>query len=463
MAIDIASPATPGPTAEATVAALRSTFNSGVTRPLAWRHRQLAGIARLLDECENEIVAAIQSDLGRSAHEAWFGDIAATKGEVRYAMRHLRRWARPKRVPVPMAVMPGRAYYRYEPLGVVLIIGPWNYPFYLCLSPLVGALAAGNCVVVKPSEHAPASSAAMADLIPKFLDPDAVKVVEGDAATTQGLIDARFDHVFFTGGTEIGRKVMQAAAAQLTPVTLELGGKSPAIVTKDADVEVAARRIAFGKLLNSGQTCIAPDYVLVEGPVKDKLVDQLVQSVSEMRAGEPTQQPIVNDRQANRLRSLLDEQPGKVVVGGESTGNAMEPTVVVDPDPDSELMRSEIFGPILPVLEVGSLDEAISFVNKGEKPLAAYVFSDRKEDVERVFAEVPAGGAAGNHTLMHIMAPQLPFGGVGHSGIGAYHGKWGFETFSHRKSTLLMRSRPDLRFIYPPYSERVKKLLRRLV
>jgi aldehyde dehydrogenase (NAD+) len=362
-----------------------------------------------------------------------------------------------------MAVMPGRAYYRYEPLGVVLIIGPWNYPFYLCLSPLVGALAAGNCVVVKPSEHAPASSAAMADLIPKFLDPDAVKVVEGDAATTQGLIDARFDHVFFTGGTEIGRKVMQAAAAQLTPVTLELGGKSPAIVTKDADVEVAARRIAFGKLLNSGQTCIAPDYVLVEGPVKDKLVDQLVQSVSEMRAGEPTQQPIVNDRQANRLRSLLDEQPGKVVVGGESTGNAMEPTVVVDPDPDSELMRSEIFGPILPVLEVGSLDEAISFVNKGEKPLAAYVFSDRKEDVERVFAEVPAGGAAGNHTLMHIMAPQLPFGGVGHSGIGAYHGKWGFETFSHRKSTLLMRSRPDLRFIYPPYSERVKKLLRRLV
>jgi aldehyde dehydrogenase (NAD+) len=288
-------------------------------------------------------------------------------------------------------------------------------------------------------------------------------VVEGDAATTQGLIDARFDHVFFTGGTEIGRKVMQAAAAQLTPVTLELGGKSPAIVTKDADVEVAARRIAFGKLLNSGQTCIAPDYVLVEGSVKDKLVDQLVQSVSEMRAGEPTQQPIVNDRQANRLRSLLDEQPGKVVVGGESTGNAMEPTVVVDPDPDSELMRSEIFGPILPVLEVGSLDEAISFVNKGEKPLAAYVFSDRKEDVERVFAEVPAGGVAGNHTLMHIMAPQLPFGGVGHSGIGAYHGKWGFETFSHRKSTLLMRSRPDLRFIYPPYSERVKKLLRRLV
>ncbi|HEX6394593.1 MAG TPA: aldehyde dehydrogenase family protein [Acidimicrobiales bacterium] len=462
MAVDVASPATSSQSAEATVAALRSTFAGGTTRPVDWRLRQLAGISRLLEERENAIAAALESDLGRSAHEAWFGDVAPTQGEVRYAVRHLRRWTRPRRVPVPMAVTPGRAFYRYEPLGVVLIIGPWNYPFYLCLAPLVGALAAGNCAVVKPSEHAPASSAAMADLIPRYLDPEAVKVVEGDAATTQGLIDARFDHVFFTGGTEIGRKVMQAAAAHLTPVTLELGGKSPAIVTKDADIEVAARRIAFGKLLNSGQTCIAPDYVLVDDSVKDKLVDHLAQSMSAMRAGEPSEQRIVNDRQANRLRRLLDERPGKVVSGGESSATSMEPTIVVDPDPNSELMRSEIFGPILPVLGVESLDEAIAFVNAREKPLAAYVFSERKEDLERVFSQVPSGGATGNHTLMHVMAPQLPFGGVGNSGIGAYHGRWGYETFSHRKSTLLMRSRPDLKFIYPPYSERVKKLLRRL-
>lgn len=444
------------------VGSLRNVFATGRTRPLEWRLRQLEGISRLLSQEEPAIAKALGADLGRSAHEAWFGDVASTRGEVKYAMRHLKRWMRPKRVPVPLAVMPGKAYYRYEPLGVVLVIGPWNYPFYLCLAPLVGAVAAGNCVVVKPSENAPASSATMADLIPRYLDPEAVKVVEGDASVTQELIDARVDHVFFTGGTEIGRKVMQAAAAHLTPVTLELGGKSPAIVTKDADVEVAARRIVFGKLLNSGQTCIAPDYVLVEEPVKDKLVDALEKSVRGMRAGEPAMQQIVNDRQFTRLTGLLDEKPGTVALGGGMENQSIEPTIVVDAEPESDLMKSEIFGPILPVIGVGSLDDAISFVNTREKPLAAYVFSEKREEAERVFEQVPSGGATANHTLMHVMAPQLPFGGVGHSGIGAYHGKWGFECFSHRKSTLFMRSRPDLKIIYPPYSERAKKLLRRL-
>lgn len=448
------------------VDSLRRTFASGRTRPLEWRLHQLEGIGRLLDREEPAIARALAEDLGRSAHEAWFGDIASTRGEVKYAIRHLKRWMRPKRVPVPLAAMPGKGYYRYEPLGVVLVIGPWNYPFYLCLAPLVGAVAAGNCVVVKPSENAPASSAAMAELIPRYLDRDAVKVVEGDATATQQLIDARVDHVFFTGGTEIGRKVMQAAAAHLTPVTLELGGKSPAIVTRDANLDVAARRIVFGKLLNSGQTCIAPDYVLVDEPVKEKLVDALERSVREMRAGEPPVQRIVNDRQFTRLSSLLDDKPGNVVVGGGTESGrgspAVEPTIVVDADPESDLMKSEIFGPILPVIGVDSLDDAISFVNAREKPLAAYVFSDKRADAERVFEEVPSGGVTANHTLMHVMAPQLPFGGVGHSGIGAYHGKWGFECFSHRKSTLFMRSRPDLKIIYPPYSERAKKLLRRL-
>lgn len=454
------------PSPAAVVDALRRTFAGGRTKPLEWRLRQLEGIARLLDREEPAIARALGEDLGRSAHEAWFGDIASTRGEVKYAIRHVKRWMRPKRVPVPLAVMPGKAYYRYEPLGVVLVIGPWNYPFYLCLAPLVGAIAAGNCVVVKPSENAPASSAAMAELLPRYLDPEAVKVVEGDAAATQQLIDARVDHVFFTGGTEIGRKVMQAAAAHLTPVTLELGGKSPAIVTRHADVAVAARRIVFGKLLNSGQTCIAPDYVLVEEPVKEKLVDALERSVREMRSGEPSAQRIVNDRQFSRLASLLEDKPGNVVVGGGTDAvqgrPGVEPTIVVDADPESDLMKSEIFGPILPVVGVGSLDDAISFVNAREKPLAAYVFSDKRKDAERVFEEVPSGGITANHTLMHVMAPQLPFGGVGHSGIGAYHGKWGFECFSHRKPTLFMRSRPDLKIIYPPYSERAKKLLRRL-
>ena len=441
---------------------LRATFATGRTRGLEWRLAQLRALGRMLTERESEIAAALASDLGRSAHDSWFGDVAPTSAEVAFAARHLRRWMRPQRVGVPLAVRPGRASYRYEPLGVVLVIGPWNYPFYLCLGPLVGALAAGNCAVVKPSEHAPASSAVMARLLPQYLDPDAVAVVEGEATVTQELIDARLDHVFFTGGTEIGRKVMEAAARHLTPVTLELGGKSPAIVTRHADIEVAARRIAFGKLLNSGQTCLAPDYVLVDNAVKDRLVDGLRANLRDMRTGEPGGQKVVDERHFQRLAKLLDEVRERVVTGGEASDGSVSPTVVVDPPADSAVMKEEIFGPILPVLGVGSLDEAISFVNGREKPLAAYVFSERRADVDRVFSEVPAGGATANHTLMHVLAPQLPFGGVGESGIGAYHGKWGFETFSHRKATLVMRSRPDLRFIYPPYSERAKKLLRKL-
>lgn len=448
--------------AATTVGRLRDTFRSGRTRGLDWRLQQLRGLVRLLSEREADIASALGADLGRNPHDSWFGDVASTRGEVDYAIKHLASWMKPKRVGVPVALLPGRASYRYEPLGVVLIIGPWNYPFYLCLGPLVGALAAGNCAVVKPSEHAPESSRVMARLLPQYLDPDAVAVVEGDADVTRALIDARMDHIFFTGGTEIGRRIMEAAAPHLTPVTLELGGKSPAIVTRHADVEVAARRIVWGKLFNSGQTCIAADYVLVDEAVKDRLVDELDRSLTQMRAGEPGSQRIVNERQYSRLASLLAEQPGRVVTGGGCSATSVEPTIVVDPDPDSTLMQNEIFGPILPVLGVQSLDQAIEFVNAREKPLAAYVFSERKEDVERVFDEIPSGGAAANHTLMHIMAPQLPFGGVGSSGMGAYHGKWGFECFSHRKSTLEMRSRPDIKIIYPPYSELAKKLLRRL-
>lgn len=439
---------------------LRATHATGRTRPAEWRIEQLRGIVALLDEREPDIAAALAADLGRSPHDAWFGDIASTRGEADYAVRHLRRWMRPRRVPVPLALAGSRAAYRYEPLGVALVIGPWNYPWYLCLAPLVGALAAGNCVVVKPSEHAPASSAAMAELLPRYLDPDAVAVVEGEADATQALIDARVDHVFFTGGTETGRKVMQAAARHLTPVTLELGGKSPVIVTRHADLEVAARRIAFGKLFNSGQTCLAPDYVLVEQPVKDRLVELLEKSFADMRAGEAELQPIVNRRQFERLAGLLGS--GRVVTGGATGDQSMAPTVLVDPDPLSPVMAGEIFGPVLPVIGVGSLDEAVGFVNAREKPLAAYVFSERRDEQEQVFAQVPSGGAAANHTIMHVLAPQLPFGGVGESGMGAYHGRWGFECFSHRKAVLAARSRPDLRLIYPPYSALARKILRRL-
>ena len=456
------SPSVGDLSARQTVDRLRTTFRSGRTRPLGWRLRQLQGIRRLLAEQEAQIVSALGADLGRNAQDSWFGDIASTRGEVEYALKHLEKWMRPTRVGVPLALMPGRASYRYEPLGVVLVIGPWNYPFYLCLGPLIGALAAGNCAIVKPSEHAPASSAALAGLIPRYVDPDAVAVVEGEAGITQELIDAPMDHIFFTGGTEIGRRIMQAAAPHLTPVTLELGGKSPVIVTRNADLEVAARRIVFGKILNSGQTCVAPDYVLVENPVKDRLVDQIGKSLRRMRSDDPGPQKIVNERQFDRLSALLEEDPGRVVTGGGRSGTSVEPTVVVDPGADSALMRGEIFGPILPVIGVESLSDAIEFVNSRDKPLAAYIFSEDKEEVERVFSEISSGGATSNHVAMHVLAPQLPFGGVGASGMGAYHGKWGFECFSHRKSILEARTHPDPRIMYPPYSALAKKILRRL-
>ncbi len=448
------------PQARELIDGLRATYASGRTRPLEWRRRQLEGIIRLCEERESDMAKALAADLGRNAHDTWFGDIASTVGEAKYALKHLKRWMKPTRTSVPLALLPAKASYRYEPLGVVLVIGPWNYPFYLCLGPMIGALAAGNCVVLKPSEHAPAASALMAELLPEYLDADAVKVVEGEAEVTQQLIDARTDLVFFTGGTEIGRKVMQAAAKHLTPVILELGGKSPVIVTRHADLEVAARRIALGKLINSGQTCLAPDYILVEDSVRESFVAKLTAAVAAMRAGESVTQPIVNDRQLGRLSGLLGS--GTIVQGGE-VADGVAPTVVVDPDPGSEVMAAEIFGPVLPVLGVRDLDEAIAFVNAREKPLASYLFSNDKKEQARVLAEISSGGAVINHTLMHVLVPQLPFGGVGDSGMGAYHGKWGFEAFSHRKATLVTRTFPDLSVMYPPYSERDKKVLRRLL
>ncbi len=446
--------------AKEVVARLRATFATGKTRSYDWRLRQLQGIVRFCEEREADMAKALASDLGRNAHDTWFGDVASTVGEARYAIKHLKKWMKPTKTHVPLALMPGKAKYHYEPLGTVLVIGPWNYPFYLCLGPLVGAFAAGNTVVLKPSEHAPAASALMAELLPQYLDSDAITVVEGEGDVTQALIDARVDLIFFTGGTEIGRKIMASAAKHLTPVILELGGKSPVIVTEKADLDVAARRVAWGKLINSGQTCLAPDYILVQESVRDRFVAALDKAITEMRDGEADNQPIVNERQFTRLAAML--QSGKVVKGGTTGDTAIAPTVLVDPPADSPVMAGEIFGPLLPVIGVRDLSSAIAYVNKGEKPLASYLFSGDKAEHKRFLAEVPCGGAVINHTLMHVLAPQLPFGGVGDSGMGAYHGKWGYEAFSHRKATLVMTTKPDLRMIYPPYTERDKKLLRKL-
>ena len=446
------------------VATLRTVHDAGRTRPLAWRQAQLDGLERMMIEREDDITAALVADLGRTPVDAWIGDVMPQLGEIRYARKHVKKWMRRKRSRLPLNQMPARGWVQYEPLGTVLIIGPWNYPIDLILCPLASALAAGNCVVVKPSELAPACSALMAELLPQYVDPDAVKVVEGDGETTQELLALGFDHAFFTGGSAIGRKVMAAAAATLTPVTLELGGKSPVIVAKDADVEVAARRIAWVKLLNSGQTCIAPDYVLVDREIRDRFVDTLLGTLSEFRSESPDGLPIVNERQYERLRGYIEASKGTIAAGGGTSDaeRSVEPTVILDPDLDEPAMCEEIFGPVLPVVAVDDVDEAIEFVRARPKPLALYAFTRSKDLRQRIADRVPAGGVVFNHIAMHFLVPQLPFGGVGESGMGAYHGEWGFWTFSHRKSVLSKTGRPDPRFVYPPYTSKAFARMRRL-
>lgn len=446
------------------VADLRRVFGTGRTRGLEWRLEQLRGIERFVAEREPDIATALAEDLGRSPSEAWLGDIASTKGEAVYARKHLKKWMRRRRESLPLAQLPGRAWVQYDPLGVVLIIGPWNYPLYLSLAPLVAAVAAGNCAVIKPSELAPATSALLARLLPMYVDPDAVRVVEGDAAVTQELLAAGFDHALFTGGTEIGKKIMAAAAPTLTPVTLELGGKSPVIVAADADIDVTARRIAWVKLMNSGQTCIAPDYVLADRRIVDELVGKIVANVRDFRSGEPDPAlRIVNQRQFDRLVSLISSTDGKVVTGGrsDSTTLRIEPTVIVNPSPTDPVMVDEIFGPILPVTAIESLDEAVDFVNNRPKPLALYIFASGQVGRDLI-DRIPSGGAVINHVAMHCLVPSLPFGGVGASGMGVYHGKWGFETLSHRRAVLSKSAKPDPSLVYPPYSQRALNIMRRM-
>jgi aldehyde dehydrogenase (NAD+) len=447
------------------VAGLRQTFATGKTRSVEWRRAQLRALEKMIAENEPAIADALAKDLDRSPFEAWLADAATTAGEARYAAKHVKKWMRRKYRRLELAQLPGRGWVEYEPYGTVLIIGAWNYPFYLTLGPAVGAIAAGNTVLLKPSEIAPASAALMAELVPRYLDSDAIAVVEGDGAVSQELIAQGFDRVFFTGGTEIGRKVYEGAAPHLTPVTLELGGKSPVIVAEDADVDVAAKRIAWIKLLNAGQTCVAPDYVLADAQIRDELVQKIEQAITTFRSQEKSGLRIVNQRQFDRLTGYLARTKGKIALGGNSdaSGLRLEPTVVVDPDPDEPLMSNEIFGPILPVITVQSLDDAIRFVNSRPKPLSAYLFTKTRAVRERVIKEVPAGGMLVNHLAFQVSTAKLPFGGVGPSGMGAYHGRYGFEEFSHRKSVLTKPTRPDLSsFIYPPYTERAFKMARRL-
>ncbi|WP_183099490.1 aldehyde dehydrogenase family protein [Nocardioides pelophilus] len=425
--------------AEQLVTRLRTTFDSGRTRDLDWRRDQLRALSRMLTDNEDALLTALAQDLGKPRFEAWAGDIAASAGEADHLRKHLGGWAKDSTARLPLAFRPGRASVQHQPRGVVLVVAPWNYPVYLLATPLAAALAAGNAVVCKPSELAPATSALITQLAAEYLDPSAIAFVEGGVEETTALLQQRFDHILYTGNGTVGRVVAEAAARHLTPTTLELGGKSPAIVDKDANLKQAASRIAFAKWSNAGQTCIAVDHVWVHHDVHDELVARLAAEVRERYGEEPRQSAdfgrIVNERHTARIGALLEGGGyDDVPVGGTVDVEAryVAPTVVTGVKPDAALMGEEIFGPVLPVLGFDDVSEPIAHVNAGDHPLALYVFSRRNAD--RVLAETTSGGACVNDTMMQVFPPSLPFGGVGESGYGSYHGKWGFETFSHRRA-----------------------------
>ena len=443
---------------------LREHFASGLTRDLTWRREQLNALIALLDDHAAAIDAALHADLAKPAHETLLGELTLLYSETRHALKHLKSWSRRRRVFTPLFAQPGRSWVQPEPLGVVLIIGAWNYPLQVSLAPLIPALAAGNAAVIKPSELAPATSALLADLVPKYFDPRAVRVVEGGKTETAALLAERFDHIVYTGGGRVGRIVMKAASEHLTPVTLELGGKSPAVVDDSADLASAARRIIWGKCINAGQTCIAPDYVLVSRRQHDALIQAMGSALQQMFGDERLHSGdycrIINADHFQRLTQLLNH--GKVAIGGASDAATLriEPTVITELGLDAPVMQEEIFGPILPVIAVDDVAQAIATIRQGDKPLAAYLFSTDRAVQQRFVEEVSCGNLCINDTLMFMSVPELPFGGVGASGMGQYHGRAGFDRLSHLKAVMRRGRFPEIPVRFAPYTSIKTRLLR---
>lgn len=444
----------------------RSRFASGITRSLEARLDALERLRKAVENHQTEILDALRDDLGKGAIEAYASEVAYMLGEIRHARKHLKAWMKPRRVGTPLSLWPASSRVVAEPLGASLILGPWNYPLQLLLSPLTSALAAGNCAVLKPSEHAPRTAEVVAKLVREAFDEDQVAVVTGGVQVAESLLEQRFDKIFFTGGGEIGRKVMAAAARHLTPVTLELGGKSPCIVAGDTDLTTAARRIAWGKFLNAGQTCVAPDHVWVKRGKADALILALREAVALFYDGDPQASTdygrIVNQRHFERLESLLEG--ARIEIGGERDREQLHfaPTVVRLDDLHHALMREEIFGPILPVIEYDSIADVIEF-QRDRTPLALYLFTEDDALTRRVLAEIRSGGVCVNDTLSHLLNRKLPFGGLGESGMGSCHGKAGFDAFSHQRAVMKRRLRPDPSHRYPPIKlslGKLKKILR---
>jgi acyl-CoA reductase-like NAD-dependent aldehyde dehydrogenase len=446
-----------------TVQSLRATFKSGATRSLQWRLHQLHKIVQMMKENTKSITQALHADLRQTPFLAEMAEINLPIEEAQYHIEHLPTWIKPEKRAVDPLMKPGSGVVMREPLGVVLIISPWNYPISLMIKPLIGAISAGNCVVMKPSEISTQCSAWFAANIPKYLDSSCIRVVEGGPEDTTLLLKEQFDHIFYTGSTQVGKIIMKAAAEHLTPVTLELGGKSPCIVDSELNLDVSVRRICSGKFSNVGQTCVAPDYILVHKDVEQKFIDKLKQTIQEFYGSDPQKSAdfsrIVNQRHAQRLASLIDQAQkdgDEIITGGkiDIQDRYISPTLVkTSIGAKSKLMEDEIFGPILPILTIKSIDEAIHFVNDRPKPLALYVFSSNSKTAQRVLDNTSSGGASINETVFHVACKNLPFGGVGPSGMGAYNGKDSFETFSHHKSVLTRQTWSDPSLRYPPFTD----------
>jgi aldehyde dehydrogenase (NAD+) len=442
----------------------REFHASGATRDVAYRGNALGRLEQVIDSREPDLLDALNADLRKSAQEAYGSEIGVVRTEIGYALRNLRRWARPRRARTPWALAPARGRVHPEPRGVVLILGPWNFPFNLLFSPLVGAIAAGNCVFLKPSEYAPAVSKAMAEVVREAFEPGHVTLFEGGVEVARSLVELDFDQLFFTGSTATGSAIMAAAAKRLTPVTLELGGKCPCIVCPDARLPVAARRIAWGKFLNAGQTCVAPDHVIVHRSVRDRFLATLGEVLKTYFGDDPRTSTdfgrIVNRRHFDRLAGYLAQ--GKIVLGGETDASELyiAPTVVLDPEPSAAIMTDEIFGPILPVLDYDDLDEVLAALASRPSPLAFYLFSENRATQDHVLAKTVSGGVCINDVVNHIVPKEMPFGGIGRSGMGQYHGKASFDCFTHYRSVLTRSTRFDPGYAYPPARFSLKTLKR---
>jgi len=437
--------------------AQRVYFRSHATRPLEFRRARLRELQAAIETHEQELLAALHADLHKHPQEAYASEIGVVLGEIRHALNHLPQWMKPRRGRMSLLTLPGRSLIHSEPYGVALIIAPWNYPFQLLFTPLVGAIAAGNCVCVKPSEITPHTSAVMARLIRTTFPAHYIAVVEGGVSETEALLEQHFDTIFFTGSTRVGRSVMTAAARHLTPVTLELGGKSPCIVCADSPLEITARRIVWGKFMNVGQTCVAPDYVLVDRSIRDALIAAMSQEIRAFYGADPLASPdygrIVNRQHFDRLAAYLSQ--GTIIHGGRTSPGDLyiEPTLLSDVPQDTPVMKEEIFGPILPVMDFTDFEQALAFVRERPAPLALYLFTKDRQTQRRLVEETRAGGVCLNDTVVHLLGKDLPFGGVGESGMGSYHGQASFEAFTHHKPVMERTLWGDSSLRYPPFQQ----------